>query len=367
MGRNSLRIKIVRIIVAVLVIVLCVYSLKQASAAFSNETITIAIPYRIEKINPLSLKDPVNRIILANLGASLTRISKFGEEVPGLAENVKYNSNANENASTNHTWVVKIPSSVNFNNGEPLLAKDVKAALDYYKNEAEKLLSKSKNLPVDSHGTVTGFSMEVLNALANIESISVEEDTKRHWAAQPSSFELAIKLHKQDYAFGRILSTLPILNERINTQFGEHLGFGSQISFLGPYYLKENRANEGLTLEAVNNYFEIGRPKTKRLEFRFFNDAEKALSALRVGAVDIIAFPTQNIIGEVNNDPTIIVTESPLRNLENVTGSWVMPKQYWSKQTPGDRLLTRQIMVRRSLYLDKRALESFDLSGVYLP
>jgi hypothetical protein len=143
----------------------------------------------------------------------------------------------------------------------------------------------------------------------------------------------------------------------------QELGLGTLLPLLGPYTIRENRPDKGVLLEAVEEYFQPQIPQAKHIEFKIYSEAKAALSALRVGAVDIILGSTPELLEQAGSDPTLRILDSPLDD----TNEWHSKVRFWGGEEAltSNRFLTEKIIVRKTLKLDERFTSSFDLSGVF--
>src|SRR5690606_30038366 len=126
--------------------------------------------------------------------------------------------------------------------------------------------------------------------LANIAAITSQ--MRLVGEQRPIEEEVVVFELKTGDANFRDALTLPLLDMRVVSLFEDQTLRGTNIAALGPFNLAANIPGQGYTLHSVEHYFRAGFPQLKTIEVRQLVDAEQALSALRVGSVDIILTPT---------------------------------------------------------------------------
>jgi ABC-type transport system substrate-binding protein len=314
----------------------------------------VGIPYTVWQLNPLSLNDPIVSLVFSNLGQGLLRIKNAKEVEPDICASFAVSENAD-------LWQVALPTKASFSNGNPLLASDIKRSFEFYQSEARKTL-QNKNTEKENPAVPS----RVISSLLNIAEIKIIESSAAY-ATQALEEKLEFKLKNSDLEFGLNVLTLPVLETKSGELFGSSYLTGTNVIAAGPYLLSSNRPREGVILSSstttgsTNGYSES-------IELRFFDDAQAALSALRVGAIDVIAIPTAKLIESAEKDPTLKVVTSPYQTLGLIYGEWQLPKSHWSDpQDQTDLLTTKSIIARKSLNFDAQALVRFNLAGSYLP
>ncbi|MCB0322666.1 MAG: hypothetical protein KDD69_03800 [Bdellovibrionales bacterium] len=317
--------------------------LLQASSIFAetgtllpSEKVGVAVPYLPESIDPLAQNDPVNRIVLSNIAYGLTR--------NGRDETVELEAaDALREMENGKRWQLRLRSDARYANLSPVLPTDV---VDSFKL-LKQLAGSRPGVPA------TGLA-ELTVSLA---------DTP---AGQPQ--EIVFELPQADPYFLSTLANVPIVNAELMTRFGDRFGKGTNVAFLGPYQLREHRKNTSILLEAVPGFYRPGLPRARFVDFRVFDTAAAALSALRTGAVDIIAIPTPALVAEAKDDTTLQILQSPLAGpVEGGGRAWGLPRPRWSDAGSDDELLTHSIILRKTLRIDDSLLARFDLSGTFLP
>lgn len=119
----------------------------------------------------------------------------------------------------------------------------------------------------------------------------------------------------------------------------------------GPYKFVQWKQNEGVTLEAFEDYY-MGAPKTKRVEMKVIPEAAQRLIALETGEIDIAYGIQQNDVEKVVNNEKLEIAS---KNTSSVT--------YLTLNTtvaPFDKLEFRQAMAHA---IDKQLLVDTLLYG----
>ena len=309
------------------------------SPSFAQSKLGLAVPYISGEVKPLVANEPVNSILLANISRSLVRSDRTGRLSPDLARSF-------QTSDDGRLWTFKLRNGLLFPNSRSATVKDVKNSLQLWQTQ-----------------TQTASALDVSN-IADIEEVSVKSPLQ----LRRTDSALAIKLREPDWNFGRLVAKLPITDPELSRGFGSYFGKQTFFSAIGPYQIRELSAERGATLERSPAFFEQGLTGSAVITIKPYEDAAAALSALRSGGVDIIPLPTQSQLEQIADDPTLIALDSPLLQLEPTEESWKPTRNYWSnRDDQRDRLLTSKIIVRKSLKLDEKAGEYFDLSSSFLP
>ena len=316
------------------------------SESEASDSIGVAIPYSISNLDPLLSKDPVVRMVLNNIGQGLSSPSTKTLGSLSLASSVDIRSDQK-------TWDFRLRPGLKFTNGETILPESVRKSV---KTLQDRLSSESTNKQTN-----------LRRLLKNVKDVEVLRPKRKFYREQDEAI-IRFSLREPDPKFLESIGLIPIFSSEMAQVFAESLFKNTHPTLIGPYYISKNKTREGLELRASDHFYKIGIPRSKRLEFRVFPDAESALRALRIGGVDIIAIPTPSQLESIQSDDTLIAEESPLLKLEASVGSWALLKPYWSKEGDSeDELITTQIIRRKSLEIGVEATERFDLSTTYLP
>lgn len=312
--------------------------------------IGIAVPYALAELEPLAVNEPVARLVFASIAQGLLKRSG--------ADLLLDTAASYQNDDEQKRWEVVLPREVFFSDGAAFRAESVVTLYQFYQQRAKRLLAVAA-LP-------TGVPRSLLMQLENIEKISSQ--TRLVGEVRPIEEEVVIfDLKASDASFRDVL-TLPLLDMRVVGLFDQQALQGTNVAALGPFNLAASNPGQGYTLRSVEHYFRSGFPQLKTVELRQLVDAEQALSALRVGSIDIILTPTAKMLEHVEKDPTLISLPSPLKNISYQRLAWQLRQPFWSEEKKADDvLLTDKIVVRKSLLLDDAALQRLDLSSVYVP
>lgn len=320
------------------VLIACLLGTVSAESVQASDKLGVAVPYPLRRVDPLVLDEPVNRIVLQNLSSGLTAVGAGNKPELTLLLSLTEEKGG-------ELWTATIRDNARFPSQKILTAEDVVSSYKFL----FKLAARRPHETID-------------DALNSLFAAKIEVSPK-----DPES-GLEIRLGSPEPKLALLLSLAPVLEVSIAEAFGEDLGLGTNLSILGPYQIRENKPDQGILLERVPDFYLPGKPRAAFVEFRSFESDEEALRALRVGAVDIIALPTEAQIENIKDDPTLISLESPLVNLSALTGSWNLLRDYWSTETTEEhRLKSDRIIVRKSLSLDEALLSRFELSGTFLP
>ena len=101
------------------------------SATIAQSVIRLAIPYPLWKIDPLATEDPINRLILSNIGKSPIRYSREQSQLE-LIEQISAENDYKD-------WTIKIKSDIYFADGSPLNAETFQSAIEFYQKYFEQI------------------------------------------------------------------------------------------------------------------------------------------------------------------------------------------------------------------------------------
>lgn len=333
-----------------------------ASAQLDAGKLGVGIPFTVSSVEPLGNNDPINELIIRSLTSGLLRRTPDGWSLEAASS---YN-----NAGDGLIQSFQIRDDLAFSSGKIVTAEAVKSSFEYFKNRATEMLDRrmtaraSMAAKLSEARAISLPLTSVLKGLANIKSIDLIERPTYYFSGQRYN-AIRFTLSEADPNFSTTVATLPIIDAEIAAAFKEKFADGTLFSSLGPYQLRSNRPDEGALLERTPDYFRPGYPRSPLLEFKTFEDAAAALSALRVGAIDIIAIPTPKILEDAASDPTLEIMPSPIMKIGS---SWQLPGEFWSQAgAENDKLILDKIVLRKTLKIDPRFLQNFDLSGVFLP
>jgi len=335
-------------------------------SAFAQGKIGLAIPYSVEQIDPLITEEPLNQILVRNLGRGLLARG-VGELTPEVADRVSVSSDG-------LVWILNIRSTAEYSDRTRVTPGSVREGFDLFVARAQGLGDQKQARARLSEEYAPGASLSIskvdtglVQSLSNIASIAELVPQSGYYSA-PKNWSMRITLKSPDANFARLLAVLPVVNPEASRSFGVLIGTGTLFSAVAPYQIRENVPGSSILLERSAYFYRPGLVGAQVIEFRVFEDAESALSALRVGAVDIIPLPTARQLAEIEKDPTLVAIDSPLLNDESVGDNWKLRKEHWSNLNDAeDRLSTKQIIVRKSLKLGSDTRRTFDLSETFLP
>ncbi|MCB0358310.1 MAG: hypothetical protein KDD44_01695 [Bdellovibrionales bacterium] len=310
-----------------------------ADSGKERERIGVAIPYPVHTIDLSFSTDPVKRIIGANVASTLLRTSSADGTTLELLDGVDIRDGGK-------TIALTLKPGLTFANGSPVSGESFRDALEMLREKAR------------------GNTKRAFDAVRSITV--VERQTYYQSDSSPQVVVLSLDAPLDDPQ--QFLAGLPIVDVNVGAQAGELFGSGTLFGAVAPFFVRENRPDQGMVLERVESYYRPGYPRAAVVDFKYFETAAEALSALRVGAVDIIALPTASQLESLEDDPTLQAVASPLGRMLGGSESWKLVRPYWSDSSAEhDRLQTDKIIVRKTLKLDNRFAQNFDLTGVYLP
>lgn len=313
---------------------------------FRREQIGIAVPYLPDSLNPLFGREPITRLIFANIGASLAKLNRDGKATLDLGDKISHSDDG-------LTWTVELQQTHWLSTERRLRADDIKASFELLREQAK---NNDEQIPP-----------RIAQSLAQITSIEVSAKP-REFAREAIEEKVVFALAEPDEDFAETVLTLPILDAQLLRTFGETAYRGTNIPGSGPYEVMEHRPGEAISLVDRENFLRPDAPHSPTLSFERYPDADAALSALRVGSVDVVPLPTEKIIEAAQADSTLEVIHSPLEVYAKAAGPWLLKRGYWSnKADPKDTIVTSLMVVRRSLKLDTDAKVRFNLSDTTSP
>jgi peptide/nickel transport system substrate-binding protein len=200
--------------------------------------VKVGIPVEVTGIFPATAPEAFNMAFNANIFEGLT-VFRQGKIVPGLA--------TSWSSPDKNTWRFKLRSGVIFQNGNKLVAEDVKYSIE--QAQASMALSQEKQWPT-------------VPLVSNIASVTVVDQKT-----------VEIKTTEPDPVLLSKLAWIFILSKGQ----AEKEGFDKLVG-TGPYKLKAFEQGT-YTLEANQNYWG-GKPKVKEAVYKYVlpNEAAKALS-----------------------------------------------------------------------------------------
>lgn len=234
-------------------------------------TLSVAIEADLREPDALQLRVGVDKIIMGSTAYDpLFQTDQQGNSLPALATGATASADAK-------VWTFRIREGVEFHNGKPFTAADVKSVIAAFLDPAN-----ASNLAGD---------------LANIDSVAVTGD-----------YEVQITLKSPD-------SRLPSLfTDNIFMFDAEHFESGVPIG-TGPYRFVERVPGDRIVFERFDDHWR-GRPPLDRVVFRVIPDPQVAALELQAGGIDVI--PTN-----ISPDLITMLRANPDINVYDTDGnSW---------------------------------------------
>jgi peptide/nickel transport system substrate-binding protein len=232
-------------------------------------TLTIAVPDEPPGLDPTtSPAAAIARIVYNNLLEGLVKVDMQGTIVRALAERYSVSTDG-----TVYTFTLR--QGVKFHNGRPLTAGDVKFTLE-------------RNLdPQTGHPHRAYYE--------DIQDIKVVEDRTFHIALRKPNAMFIFNLARANSAI--------IAREEVERLKSHPIG-------TGPFQFSEWVRGDRITLTKFKDYYEPGVPSLDKVVFRFIQDPNAQVAALRAGDVDVIgaAMNPESAL-ELKNDPQFRVIE----------------------------------------------------------
>lgn len=164
-----------------------------------------------------------------------------------------------------------------FHNGDPVTSEDVKWSLGQI--------------------TADGSTAYFLNDLSVISGIEAIDDKT-----------VKITLSEPTPAFEKLLATpyVPILSKSA--------GMDNPVG-AGPYVINGMEEGVEIDLEAFDDYYKEGYPKTKNLKMIAYKDENLRVAALESGDVDIIEYVPWQSMAKVESNPDLVLQETTGPNM----------------------------------------------------
>ncbi len=189
------------------------------------------------------------------------------------------------------TWEVRVRDGIEWHDGEPFTAEDVKFTFDYFRE------------------TPTSRWTHHVSEVPEVDKVEVVDDaTVRFECANPCP------------DLGPItLADLPIIPKHIWEEVeGSEAATVTDLPVgTGPYRLADYGTEKGYSFEANKNYF-AGKPLVDRLTMPVIEDPSSTFTALRAGEIDAAARTVPpELLKEFDNSRDIdVATTNPLQFLE---------------------------------------------------
>lgn len=236
----------------------------------------VAVPQDFGPLNIFAQhEEPLTELVYDKLLAPSPYVE---DPQPGLAESVEQVDPA--------TWEVKVRDGVEWHDGEPFTAEDVKFTFDYFLEAP------------------TGRWTHHISEVPHVEEVEVvDEKTLRLGCAYPCPFLGPVTL-----------ADIPILPEHVWEGVEDPATFAELPVGTGPYKLVDYSSEQGYRFEANADYF-AGKPLVDDLAMPIIEDPTATFTALRSGELDAAARTVPpELVEEFENSQAIeLATTDPLQ------------------------------------------------------
>ncbi len=252
--------------------------------AQDEKVLTVAISQEVDSLSPFLAV----RVITTMLGRLqydfLTNYDpKTGESIPALAESW-------DTSEDGLTWTFKIREEAKWTDGEDITAEDVAWTFNTMMTD-------------EAAATANG------NFVENFKTVeATDEDTVEITLEKPQATMLALDV--------------PILPKHIWENVEDFAEFNNDEQFpivgSGPFILTEYDVNQSITLEP-NPDFWNGAPGFDKLVFRYYNDSDAQVEALKKGEVTFVSGLTPAQADSLRNEPNITVNQAKGKRFQGMT------------------------------------------------
>lgn len=243
-----------------------------AASSYGEERFAIGFPEIPKGMNILSSEHPAAQF----LRNGLTNV--LAETAPGprgASPDVKLGIADSMRVSYDRKgWSFRISSTARFSNDRPLRGGDVLFSVNRCRR-------------------TSSFSV--------VEKVEVERDAA---LAQWVKFNLRSSTTEVITSFLEDLSNCPLIEEDSSRLFGEEVGEGANLVGAGHFMIKEYKSGKQYLLSRIYGDGEE-RQGAGTLEFRGFNDAKQALTALRSGTLDGFLTSDTSVLQTATTDATL--------------------------------------------------------------
>jgi len=157
------------------------------------------------------------------------------------------------------TYTFTLRSGISFHNGDALTSEDVKYSIERIMDPASRSTRRPYFAPV----------------VAAVET--------------PDAQTVVIRLKQPDGAFlNKVAGFLFIVGRQYTASLSRLEDFAARPIGSGPYFVKENKVGQSLTLERFDNFYGQ-KPAIKTLTFRYIPEPTSRVNAILTGEVDISA------------------------------------------------------------------------------
>ncbi|MDR1510381.1 MAG: ABC transporter substrate-binding protein [Synergistaceae bacterium] len=286
-----------------------------AGAAYSaGDTLVVGYQYDATSFDPHATSDIGSQNVMVQIYDPLMKVNEKGELVPHLAESVEKTGDL--------TYKFTLRKGVEFHNGEPLRASDVKFTFQRAINESQAINYVVSNIDPDG--------------------IDIIDD-----------YTFTLKIKKPDASFLAYMAHYGgacILNEKAVREAGDD--YGVRPVGTGPYKFTGWIKGDRITLEGNDAYWGE-KAKIKNIVIRPITEATNRTIELETGGADL-AFSVQPLdASRIEDNPKLKL----LRNID--TGVYTIGMNMSRK--PLDDIRVRQAI---SLAIDSEALNRAVYRGV---
>lgn len=239
----------------------------------------LANPKDVTSFDPIIAVDNVSIWIITNMYDQLVRLSADGKTIePGLATDWKLSDDGK-------TYTFNLRKDVQFNNGMPVTAEDVKFSLDRARGQ-------------DSNAS---------SFFTSVQSIDITGGS-----------QVTIKLNTPYVPLLSILAmySSAIVPEKVVKEKGKE--FGNNPVGSGPFMLDSWQRGQKVTLKKNPNYWQKGKPYLDGVEYsQVAEDTTKVLK-LHAKEIDITSEVPFNLLDQLKADSSLNVMVSPFARLDMI-------------------------------------------------
>lgn len=255
----------------------------RADGGTEENTLTIAVSQQVDSFSPflaqLLLTTSIHRLTYDYL---TNYDPETNEPIEGLAQSW-------EHSDDGRTWTFDIREGEQWSDGEPLTAEDV--AWTY-------TTMMTNEAAATANGNFVGNFAEVTAPDATTVEITLDE---------PQSTMLALDI--------------PIVPEHVWSDVDDFARFNNDefpVVGSGPFVLTDHEPNRSITLEANPDHWR-GPPNFDRLVFRYYDDQDASVEALRKGEVSFVEGLTPAQADALDDEANITVNNAAGKRFEGFT------------------------------------------------
>ncbi len=276
-----------------------------------RDTMTFVLGYEVTTMDPQKSPGVWDNLMIVNTHDPLVRMDSNGEIQPALAESWDISEDG-------MSYTFHLREGVQFQDGTPLKASDVKYSLERGMNEAQ---SKRFTQPFD-----------------HVEA--VDDQTAVLYLKYPCAATLKYLAQGNNC----------IVSEEIMNKVGEDAYQNNPVG-TGPYKVTEWVPGDHISLTANDNYY-LGAPDIKNIVVRNISESTTAMVALETGDADVVLSVPAVSKQSVLNNENLEYKEKPS------TAFWNIPLNV--NIEPFDNKLVRQAM---NLAVDRQEVIDLAMDG----